>query len=60
MKAYKCDRCGELYEPTLNSPKFQVKKYRSEWQYEDVDLCKSCSDDLERFLTEADDGTKID
>lgn len=53
MKAYKCDRCGELFEPTLNSPKFQVKKYVGEWEYEDVDLCKSCNAELERFLKEA-------
>lgn len=52
MKAYKCDRCGALFEPNGNSPKFRVEKYEGDWEYDDVDLCPSCLIELDRFMKE--------
>lgn len=52
MKACKCDRCGALFEPNLNSPKFRVEKYEGDWEYEDVDLCPLCLIELDRFMKE--------
>ena len=53
MRAYKCDRCGALFQPTLNSPEFELRKYQGEWEYETLDLCDDCIIDLKRFMKEA-------
>lgn len=52
MEASKCDRCGVLFEPNLNSPKFRVEKYKGGWEYDEVDLCQSCLIELDRFMRE--------
>lgn len=56
MKAYKCDRCGVLFQPSLNSPEFRLKKYTGDWEYDEVDLCAACVIDLKRFMREVDNG----
>jgi DNA-directed RNA polymerase subunit RPC12/RpoP len=52
MKAYKCDRCGALFEPNLDADKYRVEKYEGDWEYEEVDLCPSCLIELDRFMKE--------
>ena len=50
MRAWKCDRCGKLFEPDEDSTKFRVEEYESDWNYKEVDLCPSCLDELEKFM----------
>lgn len=57
MKAYKCDRCGALFETNNNYPKYRAEKYETDdnspWEYKKVDLCPSCLIELDRFMEEA-------
>lgn len=46
-KAYKCDRCGELYEP-YGLPKYEVRKTGLSGQC--MDLCSDCADTLEKWV----------
>lgn len=48
MKAFKCDRCGKLYEAVdgLKNTSIYVKHYSEEWK----DLCPDCAEKIIKFL----------
>jgi hypothetical protein len=47
--AYKCDRCGMLYE-RLCIPKIQIIEYRDRVLYNRKDLCPECQITLENWF----------
>lgn len=58
-KAYKCDRCGDFFEPgdqgeIKNSP-YGVWKGNSS-----ADLCPACRDELHKWYTEPDKSKPVD
>lgn len=50
MKAYKCDRCGNLYERKVK-PNITIYKYVPFCDTR-LDLCHKCQDTLENWLNE--------
>lgn len=48
MRAYKCDRCGVLYEPFEQT--LQCRRKGLHGDFENVDLCVDCYDELFEFL----------
>lgn len=50
MRAYKCDRCGKLYESQLCVPDIRISKYIYPEGEEWVDLCPECQHFLEEWL----------
>lgn len=45
MKAYKCHRCGNLFEMRCN-PSVQVTRYIHGYGEDRLDLCRECSREL--------------
>lgn len=56
MKAYKCDRCGALFEPSEDATEYRLQKYDGDRYYDDLDICPSCNILFERWMKE---GAKI-
>ena len=58
MRSYKCDRCGELDQPTKLYPKFAVKqrkkKNNGDYSYDYIDLCQACYLEFVRFFFKGD------
>lgn len=52
MNAYKCDRCGALYE-RATVPDITVMKYNHGYGNERKDLCPNCQAALEQWLNKA-------
>lgn len=53
MQVFKCDRCGDIYEPYKNAaltPKYSVKKHIFPVDEFEVDLCPKCCALLEKFM----------
>ena len=49
--AYKCDRCGELYDGPVKSSSVYACKYDyGTDRFVPYDLCPKCSDDLLKFM----------
>lgn len=50
MKAYKCDRCGKLFENKIASREYLITKanltIRNCW----LDLCEDCQDRLDNWM----------
>lgn len=50
MNAYKCDRCGKLYERQGKSSIFNVTKRDSCYGTYQQDLCPECAEALEKWF----------
>ena len=52
MKVYKCDRCGEVYNPRPSNrePKYKVIKNLFTSATTEMDLCDRCCILLDRFM----------
>lgn len=54
-RAYKCDKCGELYYKDVDSDDFKLFKYsacdnRSLFEPRPIDLCPKCNQMLDELL----------
>lgn len=52
MNAYECDRCGTLFKRD-SVPKKSVTIDRRPWDFQRLDLCPKCQEELENWLDEA-------
>lgn len=50
IQTYKCDRCGFIFKPSLNTPKYKVCEYVGDGEFEDVDLCPACERMINMFM----------
>lgn len=47
MKAYKCDRCGQLFENKASYEKYVIKNHIYNGFF---DLCEECQNELEEWM----------
>lgn len=52
MKAYKCDRCGVLFEDYINRKSREIYNITENPNMTGrcLDLCKTCSDELQEWV----------
>lgn len=53
-EAFKCDRCGKLYEASIK-PDIRVERYNNPFGITVYDLCPECIEELEKWLKEKKD-----
>ena len=51
MKAYKCDRCGQLYESMCNPDIWVTQDFQPYSEKKKYNLCDNCRKELKQWMT---------